>query len=192
MIVHKISKPLLVTIVLLLSGCGYYNPYVDHGSRPISLHHSMWPNRTTELGLENTLFQAQSDWLRKSPLITLTDSSSMADYELTGSIDRFTYPEISFDKYREGTQGRAELTVSFAITDKKTGKIVWQRKDRVRKLTFHMSQNPNQLQANRRAALQEIADDFGEEIYLFLIGTLMRPEPLPVEPITSYPLEETP
>ena len=189
---QQFPKFFLAALVLFFSGCGYYNPYVDQGYRHISLYHSMWPNHTGEIGLENVLFQAQADWLRKSPLITLTDSASAADYELTGTIDRFIYPEISFGKFREGTQGRAELTVTFAITDKKTGKVVWQRKDRTRKLTFAMTQSSNQLQTNRQAALRKIAGDYGEEIYLFLVGTLMRPEPMPVEPINSYPLEENP
>jgi len=189
---QKILKFLLAFLALCLSGCGYYNPYVAQGSRSITLYHSMWSNHTNEIGLENVLFQAQSDWLRKSPRITLIDSAGGADFELTGTIDRVTYPEVSFGSYQEGIQGRAELKVSFAITDKKSGKVVWQCKDRLRTLTFAMTQNPNQLQANRKAALQQIANDYGEEIYLYLIGTLMRPDSQSAPPITFYPLEKTP
>lgn len=187
---QKFVTFLLAFLALCLSGCGYYNPYVAQGSRTISLYHSMWPNHTNEIGLENVLFQAQADWIRKSPRITLTDSAGGADYELTGTIDRVAYPEISFGSFREGIQGQAELTVSFAITDRKNGAIVWQCKDRIRTLSFAMTQNPNQLQANRKAALKQIAADFGEEIYLYLIGTLMRPESLSVQPNTFYPLEK--
>ncbi len=180
MVIHKLSKLLLAFIVLVMSGCGYYNPYMVKGNQPISLHRSMWSNKTNEMGLGNTLFQAQSDWLRKSPLISLTDSTALADYKLTGSIDRVTYPEISFGTYREGTEGRAELTVSYAIEDRKSGQIVWQKKGATRQQTFYMSQDPMQLQAKRNDALKIIADDFAEEIYLYLINTMMRPSPTPV------------
>jgi len=191
MIAPKHSKLLLAFLVLLLSGCGYYNPYVSQGNKPISLYHAMWPNRTTELGLENVLFQAQSDWMRKSPLITLTDSAGVADYELTGTIEQVTYPEISFGAYREGIQGNAKLKVSILLKEKKSDKVIW-RQTSTREATFIMSQNPNQLQANRKVALRQIADDFGEEIYLYLINTIMRPGTQPVTPIKSYSSESHP
>jgi len=189
MIAQKIYQPLLFTIVLLLAGCGYHNPYMDQGNRPISLYHSMWPNRTTEIGLENVLFQAQADWMRKSPLITITDSVDNADYELTGTIDQVSYPEVSFGAHREGIQGNTKLKVSFALKDRKTGKIVWQQTS-TREAAFPMVQNPNQLQVNRKAALQAIADKYGEEIYLYLINTIMRPGTAPIKPITSYPVDQ--
>jgi len=188
MIAQKIYQPLLFTIVLLLSGCGYHNPYMDQGNRPISLYHSMWPNRTTEIGLENVLFQSQSDWMRKSPLITLTDSADNSDYELTGAIDQVSYPEVSFGTHREGIQGNARLKVSFALKDRKSGKIVWKRTS-TREQTFPMVQNPTQLKVNRNAALQVIADKYGEEIYLYLINTIMRPGTNPIEPIIDAPVE---
>jgi len=171
---------LLATLLaLLLTGCGYHNPYLAKGNHPISVARSMWTNHTTELGLDNTLFQAQSDWLRKSPLITMTDMDHGAEYQLTGTIDRVSYPEISFGTYREGTEGRAELTVSFAIKETKSGQVVWERRSATRQQAFFMSQDPIKLQSNRKAALQEIANDFAEEIYLYLITKIMRPDPVP-------------
>ncbi len=168
-----------ILLALLLFGCGYHNPYLTQGLAPITISRSMWTNRTTELGLPNTLFQAQSDWLRKSPLITIADSKAEADYQLSGTIDRVSYPEISFGTFREGTEGRAELTVSFTLTETKSGKVVWERPAATRQQTFFMSQDPVRLQDNRTAALREIADDFAEEIYLHLITTTMRPTPAP-------------
>ena len=192
MIVPRLAKLLIAAFVLLMAGCGYYNPYVGHGYKHISLYRSMWTNRTTEIGLDNTMFQAQSDWFRKSPLLTLTESAAAADYELAGSIERIYYPEISFGKFREGIQGRAELMVNFAIKDRKSGKIIWQRKEHTGNQTFRMTQDPIQLQNNKNAALNRIADDFAEEIYLYLINQLMRPDPEPhrEEPEPLIPLGE--
>ena len=173
------SSKLIVAVLLavVLSGCGYHNPYLAQGNRRITIAPTMWTNRTTELGLDNTLFQAQSDWLRKSPLITMRETAAGADYELTGTIDRVTFPEISFGTFREGTEGRAELTVSFTLKETKSGQIVWERPNATRSEAFYMSQDPIRLQSNRKAALKEIADDFAEEIYLHLITTMMRPAP---------------
>lgn len=174
MSLKSIAKLVIVSLGLFLSGCGYYNPYVVHGDHPVSLHRSMWPNRTTEIGLENTLFQAQSDWLRKSPNITFADVKDQADYILTGTIDRVTYPEVSFGAYREGIEGRADLMVSYSITERKSGKVSRQQQRVVRQQTFPMSQDPVQLQANKNAALRQIADDIGEEIYLHLINRMTK------------------
>ncbi len=168
---------LLGFLLVLTYGCGYHNPYAESGGRHIRLYHQMWKNRTTEVGLDNTFYQDQSDWLRRSPLISLTDSPASADYELIGSIDRLNLPEISFGAYQEGIEGRADLTVSFAIKEVKTGKIVWERKSAQRQETFYMTQDPLQLQANRRTALNKIADDFAEEIYLQLLKMTRAGEP---------------
>lgn len=175
MTTRALVKLVIFSLTLLLTGCGYYNPYAAQGHHPISVQRSMWENHTTEIGLDNTIFQAQSDWLRKSPLIHLVGDADGAGLTITGSIDRVTYPEISFGAYRTGIEGRAELTVSFAITDHQSGQVTWQQKGVTRQQSFFMSQDPLKLQANRKAALQQIADDFAEDIYLHLINTMMRP-----------------
>ena len=182
---NRLLSLVIVTLALCLSGCGYYNPYVAKGYRQISLHHSMWPNRTTEIGLENVLFQAQADWFRKSPLISFAESAAGADYVLSGNIDQVTYPEVSFGAYEQGIQGNANLTVSFALREQKTGKVVWKQSS-TRTEAFTMVQNPNLLQTNRKVALQKIADAYAEEIYLYLINTIMRPGTEPIQPIKSY------
>jgi hypothetical protein len=176
---HLTTSLFLSLLALVLSGCGYHNPYLTQGLKPITISRSMWTNRTTELGLPTTLFQAQSDWLRKSPLITISASAAQADYELTGAIDRVSYPEISFGTFREGTEGRAELTVSFTLKETTSGKVVWERKTVTRQQAFYMSQDPIRLHDNHTAALAEIADDVAEEIYLHLITTTMRSNPAP-------------
>lgn len=171
-----LTRTIVATLIaVILAGCGYHNPYLASGTRPITISHNMWTNRTTELGLDNTLFQAQSDWLRKSPMITMIDSPAEAEYQLTGTVDRVSYPEISFGAYQEGTEGRADLTVSFTLKETKSGKVVWKGTSVTRQQSFFMSQDPITLQSNRKAALQEIADDFAEDIYLHLVTTIMRP-----------------
>lgn len=167
----------LLLACIMLGGCGYYSPYAQSGNSHIRVHHGMWTNRGTEMGLDNTLYQTQADWLRKSPLISLADSAATADYELSGSIDRLDSPEVSFGAFREGIEGRAELTVSFRLRDTKSGQVVWQRQAATRQETFYLSPDPIQQQSNRRQALRKIADDFAEEIYLHLLKITMKADP---------------
>lgn len=170
-----VKAAMAVILALPLSACGYYNPYVaGKCGKPIMVYRTMWANRTNEMGLENIFYQAQSDWLRKSRLITLGDSPEGADYRLNGTIERVDYPEISFGKYQIASQGRVELTVNFTLTEMKSGKAIWKR-NATRTQTFAMGQDPMKLQTSRRAAFEKIADLFGEEIYLYMINTIIRP-----------------
>lgn len=179
-------------VVFMFSACGYYNPYAAEksGGKPVGLYRTMWTNRTAEMGLENVFFQSQSDWLRKSRLITSVDSSTTADYVLSGVIEQVNYPEIAFGRYQVATQGRVELTVNFTLTDNKSGKPTWKR-SATRTQTFTMSQDLMALKASKSAAFKKIADRFGEEIYLYMINTIVRPGvPPPVEDVTQDVIQD--
>lgn len=180
-----------VVVALILAACGYYNPYAAaKDGNPSQLYRTMWTNKTGELGLENILYQAQSDWLRKSRLINSVDSAAEADYQLSGAIERVNYPEVAFGRYQLATQGKVELTVNFTLVDRKSGKPAWKR-EATRTQTFLMSQDPMVIQANRRAAFEKIADSFGQEIYLYMINTILRPGvPPPVEDVTEDVIQD--
>lgn len=168
---------LLLISSQLLTACGYYNPYVaSNSSKPITLHRSMWANKTNELGLETTFYRSLSDWLRKSKLITLTESEDESDYELKGKIVSVDYPEISYASNRVANELRANLTVSYTLTEKTTEKVVWEKTNYTLTETLTKVSNPSELQANKKAALAEISDNLAEEIYLYIINSIMRPD----------------
>ncbi len=167
---------LFLIISLLLASCGYYNPYVARSdSKPITLHRSMWDNQTNELALETTFYHALSDWLRKTKLITLTDSKEEAEYVLTGEINTIDYPEISYASNRVASELRANLSVSYKIIETSTGKISWQQSETLDETLIKVS-DQIQLQKNKNAALAIIADDLAEKIYLHIINSIMRPD----------------
>lgn len=178
------AKYTALMLLLLIAGCGYYNPYVARSdSKPITLHRSMWKNSTTELALETTFYRALSDWLRKSTLITMTETRDEAEYILTGEITRIDYPEISYGSQQSVKELRADLTIHFLITNNKTGAIVWEKTETQQQELF-MSSDPITLRNNKNVALAQIADDVAEEIYLHIINSIMRPaeEVLPSMP----------
>ena len=48
-----LKKFTALVLLILLAGCGYYNPYVARSdSKPITLHRSMWKNHTNDIRLE--------------------------------------------------------------------------------------------------------------------------------------------
>jgi hypothetical protein len=158
-----------------MCGCGYYNPYVaNSNSKPITLNRSLWANKTGEVGLENTMYQSLSNWLRKSGLIHLVDKADGADYILTGSIDSIDYPELSYGSNQQANELRANLHVTFSITDKNSAQKVWTISKTFTE-TLPMSSNPTTLQTNKKEALLNISEDISEMIYLHIINKMMRP-----------------
>ncbi|MFW8600987.1 LPS assembly lipoprotein LptE [Desulfobacterota bacterium M19] len=177
----KITKIITTFLLLFLAGCGYYNPYIaDSDSRPITLSRPLWVNNTGEIGLESTMDESLSSWLRKSKLIHLVDNPARAQYELTGTLLDINYPEISYGNHLLANELRANLRVSFSIIDhnnkknKKDKKVVWVQKNRTFTETLSMSDNPITLQANKKEALAKITNDIAEAIYLHIINHIMR------------------
>jgi len=156
--------------LVLLAGCGYHNPYAPRtDSQPISIHRSIWKNNTNELGLEIELYNALSNWLRKSPFIQIHDQETEANYLLTGTIDSVEYLELSYGLHNEATELRIHLIVHYVLIEQETGAKIWDKKQLYTE-PLKKDPNPSQLQANKKEALIEIADDIAEEIYLFLIN----------------------
>lgn len=171
----RTTKTIAVFLLLFLAGCGYYNPYVaDSDSRPITLSRPLWVNNTGEIGLENTMDQSLSSWLRKSKLIHLVDNPAQAEYELTGTLLDINYPEISYGNHLLANELRANLRVRFTIIDHNNNEAVWAQKIRTFTETLNMSANPTTLQANKKEALAKITNDIAETIYLHIINHIMR------------------
>ncbi len=171
-------KIIAVFLLLFLTSCGYYNPYVaDSDSRPITMSRPLWINNTGEIGLENTMDMSLSNWLRKTKLIHLVDNPAQAQYELTGTLLDINYQEISYGNHLLANELRANLRVRFSIIDhsnNKDKKAVWTQKNRTFTETLSVSANPITLQANKKEALAKITNDIAEAIYLHIINHIMR------------------
>ncbi len=158
-----------------MSACGYYNPYVaNNNNKPISLNHAIWANKTGVAGLENTMYQSLSNWLRKCRLIHLVDKPEKAEYLLTGTINSIDFPELSYGNHMQANELRANLHVTFDITDNVTNHKIWTVSQTFTE-TLNMSTDPTSLQANKRTALLKISEDVSEMIYLHIINKTMRP-----------------
>nr|MBF0222115.1 hypothetical protein [Desulfobulbaceae bacterium] len=174
--IDKLAATIFI-VAITITSCGYYNPYVvSSNSKPITLHRSMWANQTNELGLETTFYNSLSDWLRKTKLITLTENVTDAEFILTGKINSVDYPEISYSSNNIANELRANLTVTFSIKEQATGKTVWEKSGYTLQETLSKVSDPTQLLASKKVALAEISDNLAEEIYLYIINSIMRPD----------------
>ncbi len=162
----------ILFICILLSGCGYTNPYADLSEHDadqngtFSIYVDMWRNQTAELGYHTLLKQSLVRWLKKSPRFSIAPERSQADYVLGGTVHSARYPGLSYANYDRAIELRAEVEVSFQLTDNKTGAFLIKSRKITRREAFRVGEDAAEAESNKRRALLEIADDIADNIYI--------------------------
>ncbi len=153
---------------LLFVGCGYQNAYLatqkemaamkaEIGST-VPLYLPMWTNRTNELGLQLSFVNALYTLFQSSDLVKLTKTSGQAEYALNGEILSIT---------QGASRGIVLLTVAYNLKDLKSGKMVWQVPGQSFSESYYADPtNAAKAQTNKRTALETIANDLAESIYM--------------------------
>ena len=161
-------KPLIIIcLVFLLGGCGYYFPNVYNGPEK-SVYMPTWKNRTDRLGIDNAMYQSLSVWFQKSDKINLTKDKENADLVLAGEIIFIDLPSVGWDSDARTTDIKARLGLRYVLKDLETGKILWEVPDDV------YSEDVNTLNEeanNETEAIDQMLTDISEKIYL---GTMSR------------------
>lgn len=160
---------LLLFLVILLSGCGYTNPYArsnSHEQNAKKLLITTWQNRTNELGLESVYFRLFNSWFKKSGKIAVVFNEDTADLKLTGEISSIDLPGLFYDSFDEALEIKIKLTVNFTLFDSRDDLILWQEKDYTIHEPFILDPSGEQTQLNKQKALLLIGDEISELIYL--------------------------
>jgi len=164
------------SILILVQSCGYHNPYTlahPEVTDEVIIYMSAWTNRTNELGLEAMIFQKTADWLEEIPYLQLTAAPEKADYQLSGRVESVSYPATAFSTSDRATTLSARVKTTFKLTDA-SGKTVWQVENMTREATYPTGDSGVISQSNKKAALQKIGDEIGEQVYLRIMQTLTR------------------
>lgn len=171
---------LLFMVPLLLSGCGYTNPHsrsneldTDRDGK-VAIYIDMWQNRSGEFGYESTLQQSLVDWLKKSRRLILTRDRQQADYILTGTIHSARFPGLSYGDFDRAVEVRAELEFSYVLKNADTGEIVLRQQKFTRREPFLVRNSAVGTDVQKRKALQVIADDIADNVYIQLFYTFSR------------------
>ena len=176
----------LFVSLLFLQGCGYHNPYTWNldNSRPTrSIYVSVWENRTNEMGLENLLFQKTADQLRQIRFLKITPDEGQADYILSGKVLGVDYPASSFDASDTAVRLNARVRVGYQLANRASGKTIWQETETIRGESYPVLAIPTdpeystaalRSQSNKMIALEGIAAEVAEHIYLRVTDTLVH------------------
>lgn len=153
-----------LALAWLLCGCGYQ--LAGSGELPgkvDTIAVSMLTNRTAESGLESKVTNALIDELtrRRQGLVVSTER---ADAVLSGTIDALSATTAA----RSGTLTAAErkvvITVSLTLKDRK-GAVLWQGPKLTAEQAYPVSDTKSITDANRRAAIVQVAQRLAEYAY---------------------------
>jgi len=159
-----LSVRLLAAAAMLAgAGCGYH--FAAEGSglpdNAQTIYVQEFSNSSTNTGLNNQLLRYVKEEIEEHKRLTLVDSSQGADLTLSGSIELENTLPTTFNSVSEPTEYSEMITISAALRDNHTNKIIWS--------TDHMTDvdnypvvsqaaittSPNFLQGNLRG--QDIA-----------------------------------
>ena len=160
---------MLFLIVVLLSSCGYTNPYARNNSKDTykkTLFITIWQNRTNELGLEFEYFRLFNAWFKNSGRIAVVFDEDDTDLKLIGEISSIDLPGLFYNSSDEALEIKIKLTVSFTLYSTTNNSILWQEKQYVIYEPFLLDPTGEETLYNKKRALLRIGDEIGEIIYL--------------------------
>ena len=160
---------MLFLIVVLLSSCGYTNPYARNNSKDTytkTLFITIWQNRTNELGLESEYFRLFNAWFKNSGRIAVVFDEDDADLKLIGEISSIDLPGLFYNSSDKALEIKIKLTVSFTLYNTTNNSILWQEKQYVIYEPFLLDPTGEETLYNKKRALLRIGDEIGEIIYL--------------------------
>ncbi len=161
---------LVASMVLLLTGCGYYFPSVYDGPTK-TIYMPEWKNRTSKLGIDITLYKSLSRWFQKSQAIVLTKNRDKADLILAGEIVSIDLPSLSWSGSTITTDVKIKLGVRYILKDLKSGKVLWEVPN---ELWTEDYPSTTLSTAAEDRALTTIIDDLSERIYLGTLDKLRK------------------
>ncbi len=167
----RLSALFLVACALLLSSCGYRNPYVYTGPEK-SVYITSWKNRTSELQLESQIYQSLLEWYQKSDSLKVVKTKENADLILAGEIVSIALPSLAYGANNTTREVKLRLQVRYILKDLETGEVLFQEPNQLRSEEFTVNSAASSDRQNQDEALEIIIDEMSQEIYLKTLGKL--------------------
>jgi hypothetical protein len=118
---------LILAAVLMVSGCGYH--FGASGTNlPASaqtIYISNFVNHTRQTGLNDEFMVYLKDEVASHKRLTIVDSASQADLDLSGQITQSLALPNAFNSVIEPTQYAETLVVRAWLRDRRTNKLLW-------------------------------------------------------------------
>ncbi len=170
---RKYILPLVLLTGLLVTACGYHNPYVYSGPDK-NLYVANWRNRTNDLLLDAKIYQSLVRWYQKSGSIKVVKEKNGAHLILAGEIVSIDLPSLSYGSGNDATEVRILLTVRYILKDIESGEVLLEIPNEVWSEEYKVGTSSSENSDNEIEALKTIIDDLSEKIYIKTLGILSK------------------
>lgn len=160
------------------TGCGYSFRATGEplGIKLESLAIPIIESTSSEIGFEAAFTRIVRNKFIAQGKVSLV-SVEKAQAVLTGRVYRIWTEPISYETTQQTVNGvvttfdvtrsrRLRITLDMRLTDSRTGKVIWHEKAMQEKAIFAVSEDPLETQYNQRLALEFIARQFSDRIFL--------------------------
>lgn len=151
-----------MALCLLTWGCGYR--FAGGGSLPAGVKRvfvSIFENRTSEIGLENTVTQSLIYEFTRNEVYS---SKERAEAVLSGVIRSMKTGSISRVSEQVTVERRVVLTLDLKLVHK-DGRVIWARNGISESEAFDVTSDELATERNLREALSKLAERLGERLY---------------------------
>ncbi len=169
----KCFIPFVLLTSIILTSCGYHNPYVYSGPDR-DLYITTWHNRTNELLLDAKIYQSLVRWYQKSGSIKVTKDKKGAHLILAGEIISIDLPSLSYGTANAATEVKVLLTVRYILKDIETGKVLMEVGQETWTEQYKVGADSSESSDNEKEALGVIIDDLSEKIYIQTLDLLAK------------------
>ncbi|MDO9041030.1 MAG: LptE family protein [Desulfocapsaceae bacterium] len=166
----RLSSLFLLT-ALLLTACGYHNPYIYTGPEK-SIYVTHWKNKTNALQLDTKIYQSLTHWFQKSNSIKVTNGKAGADLILAGEVLSIQLPSLSYGIGNTASSVKVILTVRYILKDIKTGEVLLEVPGEIWSEDSRTTQSATATTDNEDRALATIIDNLSEKIYIKALDRL--------------------
>ena len=168
----RLSSLFLLT-ALVLTGCGYHNPYTYTGPEK-SIYVTHWNNKTNALQLDSRIYQSLTHWFQKSSALKISKEKAGADFILAGEIISIELPSLSYGTGNSTAEVKVILTVRYILKEIKTDKVLLEVPGETWTEYARISSRATGTVDNEERALKTIINNLSEKIYIKSLGQLAQ------------------
>ncbi len=162
---------ILLTMLLMLSGCGYsFSPggeNIDPDVRKVFIE--PFANRTNEANLEDTIRLAITDWFVRGQRFKIVDSEDQADALFLGAVKSISTSPLSTRTTNLAAEERMTITLELSFVDRRTKKIIW-KNDNFSGIQEYPVASLSVTETARKNALSKLSRDTAERAYRMMMS----------------------
>jgi hypothetical protein len=169
----RIFVPVILLVVFLMAGCGYrFSPGGEHIDKGIqTVYVDNFANRTSEANVENIFRNSFIDQFRKTSRFRVAERLEEADAVVRGSINNLSSSHLSYTTADVAREDRVTAVMDLVFEERVSRKIIWSNAAFSWYGDYSVSSiNPATTEANKRSALNKLADDLADRAFRMMMS----------------------